>query len=267
MTSSEGSHKDLVRQQFGMQAARYEQHVGNLGSQNILAWIVSNLDLEPHFTALDVATGTGLLARAVAPHVSRVTALDATPEMMSEGRRLAKAEGVTNVVFEQGDAGHLPYPDGSFDLVACRIALHHFQAPREPVQEMFRVCRAGGHMAIIDIASADDRDLAASHNRLERLRDPSHTRAMPVAELREIAEGCGLEIVRSSGAEVEQNLNRWMDLTDTGPDQRRIILDAMNQELEGGTATGMRPFRRDGEIMFYHSWLILVGRKPAPGAR
>tara|TARA_B100000315_G_scaffold155873_1_gene144441 strand:- start:690 stop:866 length:177 start_codon:yes stop_codon:yes gene_type:complete len=58
-----------------------------------------------------------------------------------------------------------------------------------------------------------------------------------------------------------------MDLTDTGPDQRRIILDAMNQELEGGTATGMRPFRRDGEIMFYHSWLILVGRKPAPGAR
>ena len=105
MTSSEGSHKDLVRQQFGMQAARYEQHVGNLGSQNIMAWIVSNLDLEPRFTALDVAAGTGLLARAVAPHVKRVTALDATPEMMSEGRRQAEAEGVNHVVFEEGYAG------------------------------------------------------------------------------------------------------------------------------------------------------------------
>ena len=261
MASTEEGHREVVRQQFGIQAPRFEQHVQSFGSQDIMGWILSNLDLQPHYAALDVATGTGLLARAMAPHVDRVSALDATPEMLQEGRRLAAEEGINNVVFEEGDAGQLPYPDNSFDLVTARIAMHHFQQPRGPAREMARVCRASGHVAIIDITSSEDQDVADSHNRLERIRDPSHTRAMPVNELREIAEGCGLEIVRFSEAEVEQNVNRWMDLTNTGPEARHTILEAMEQELDGGPPTGMRPFRKDGEIMFHHSWVILLGCK------
>ena len=263
MPSGEGSHREVIRQQFGIQAARFEEHLSYMDSQDVVGWISSNLELQPHFSVLDVATGTGSLARALSPHVQRVVGLDATPEMLQAGEKQAQAEGLQNVVFEEGDAGEMPYPDDFFDLVTNRIAMHHFQHPLGPAQEMFRVCRPGGHVAIIDITSSQDAGEAEAHNRLERLRDPSHTRAMHLDELRQIAEATGLEIVRTSGADVELNVEKWMDLTNTGPEVRVAIRQAMEDELAGGTLTGMRPSLKEGELVFFHAWVILVGRKPS----
>jgi ubiquinone/menaquinone biosynthesis C-methylase UbiE len=146
--------------------------------------MVERLRLQPHFAVLDVAAGTGHLSRAMAPHVARVVAVDLTPEMLAEGRREAARQGLTNVVFEPGMAEHLPYDEGAFDLVVSRFALHHFAEARRPLQEMARVCRRGSRVAIIDLVSPDDPAVAATYNHLERLRDPSHTRALAAAELR-----------------------------------------------------------------------------------
>ena len=137
MPSGEGSHREVIRQQFGIQAARFEEHLSYMESQDVVGWISSNLELQPHFSVLDVATGTGSLARALSPHVQRVVGLDATPEMLQAGEKQAQAEGLQNVVFEEGDAGEMPYPDDFFDLVTNRIAMHHFQHPLGPAQEMF----------------------------------------------------------------------------------------------------------------------------------
>jgi SAM-dependent methyltransferase len=166
------------------------------------------------------------------------------------------------VVFEEGEAEHLPYPDEAFDLVTSRIAMHHFPDPLGPAREMARVCRPGGHVAIIDITSSDNAEVAAAHNRLERLRDPSHARSMHIAELRQMAEATGLDTVRTSVADVEVHVETWMDLTDTPQDARVTIRQAMEADLAGGAPTGMRPSCKDGELVFSHAWVILVGRKP-----
>ena len=261
MTSSDQSHSDVVRQQFSIQAPRFEQYAQALGSRDLQAWIASKIELQPHFAVLDVAAGTGILARAIAPYVKSVVALDATAGMLQAGRRQAEAEGTLNVVFEEGDAEQLPYADDTFDLVTCRIGMHHFLRPDRQASEMVRVCRAGGHVAIIDITSSDDIDLAAFHNRLERLRDPSHTRAMTADELIGITKASGLEIVGTSSADVPLNVQNWMTLTQTGSEEQRVIVQALEGELEGGPVTGMRPFREDGALHFYHSWLVLLGKK------
>lgn len=260
--SSEGGHQDVVRRQFGKQAARWEQYLSYLDSQDVVEWISGHLELRPHFSVLDVATGTGLLARAIAPHVHSVVGLDATPEMLDAGRKQARADVLRNVVFEEGEAEHLPYPDEAFDLVTSRIAMHHFPDPLGPAREMARVCRPGGHVAIIDITSSDNAEVAAAHNRLERLRDPSHARSMHIAELRQMAEATGLDTVRTSVADVEVHVETWMDLTDTPQDARVTIRQAMEADLAAGAPTGMRPSRKDGELVFSHAWVILVGRKP-----
>ena len=260
--SSEGGHRDVVRRQFGKQAARWEQYLSYLDSQDVVEWISGHLELRPHFSVLDVATGTGLLARAIAPHVHSVGGLDATPEMLDAGRKQARADVLGNVVFEEGEAEHLPYPDEAFDLVTSRIAMHHFPDPLNPAREMARVCRPGGHVAIIDITSSDNAEVAAAHNRLEHLRDPSHARSMHIAELRQMAEAIGLDTVRTSVADVEVHVETWMDLTDTPQDARVTIRQAMEADLAGGAPTGMRPSRKDGELVFSHAWVILVGRKP-----
>jgi ubiquinone/menaquinone biosynthesis C-methylase UbiE len=252
---------DVVRREFGQQAARFGEQGLTLSNQVYLQWMVEQLDLHPHFEVLDVAAGTGHLARAIAPHVQRVVGLDLTPEMLAQGQREAEREGLTNVAFEQGKAEHLGYANEAFDLVVTRFSLHHFVDARGPLQEMVRVCRRGGRVAVIDLVSPDDPAVAVTYNHLERLRDPSHVRALTADELQRLMRTTGLRIVHTSSRDVEVHLDRWMELTCAAPDARETIRQALTQDLQGLKTTGMRPYMGDQELKFLHAWIVVVGVK------
>ncbi len=262
MATSE-EHDRLVREQFRIQASAFDQQVGSRGYDHVLAWIMGLLELDDSLTVLDVAAGTGIVAREIAPLVKAVVALDSTPEMLEQGRQQAAAAGLANLEFLQSDAQRLPYPDGFFDLVTCRLGMHHFFDPQVQANEMVRVCRPGGQVAIIDITTTEDSAAATLHNQLERLRDPSHTRALTVAELTQIAEQAGLEIKRSGQLDAGRNLSDWLDLTDTPEDARKEITRALEAELEEGPVTGMTPYTEEGQLAFRHKWVMLVGGKSA----
>jgi ubiquinone/menaquinone biosynthesis C-methylase UbiE len=255
------SQHDVVRQEFRQQAARFGEQGLTLSNQAYLQWMVEHLDLRPHFEVLDVAAGTGHLSRAMAPHVKRVVGLDLTPEMLAQGRHEATQQGLTNLVFEQGEAEHLPYSDQAFDLVTSRFSLHHFADPRGPLQEMVRVCRRGGKVAIIDLVSPGDPAVAFTYNHLERLRDPSHTRALTADELQGLMREAGLDIVHTVPRDVEVHLDRWLDLTQAAPAARQAIREVLSQDLQGLKTTGMRPYMRDQELKFLQAWLVAVGVK------
>ncbi|HSF29019.1 MAG TPA: methyltransferase domain-containing protein [Candidatus Tectomicrobia bacterium] len=255
------THHDVVRREFGRQAARFGEQGLTLSNQAYLQWMVEQLDLQPHFDVLDVAAGTGHLSRAIAPHVKRVVALDLTPEMLTQARREVEQQGLMNLAFEQGEAEHLPYPNDAFTLVVTRFSLHHFADPRGPVQEMVRVCRPGGRVAVIDLVSPDDPAVAATYNHLERLRDPSHLQALTANELQRLMRAAGLAIVHTVARDVEVHLDRWLDLTRTPLEARQSIHEALTQDLQGLKVSGMRPYMHDQELRFLHAWLIVVGMK------
>jgi ubiquinone/menaquinone biosynthesis C-methylase UbiE len=257
----EETQHEVVRREFGRQASRFGGPGLTLSNRDYLQWIVSQLELSSDAEVLDVAAGTGHLSRAIAPHVRRVVAVDITPEMLAQGRQEAEREGLTNLTFEHGLAEDLPYGTDTFDLVVSRFSLHHFTHPRRPFQEMVRVCRRGGQVAIIDLISPDDPTVAVTYNALERLRDPSHTRALTDAELQQVMQAGGVTIVHTAGRDVEAHVERWMDLTHPTPEARQTITAALTQELQGGTTTGMRPFRSEQELMFLHAWRLVVGVK------
>jgi ubiquinone/menaquinone biosynthesis C-methylase UbiE len=75
---------------------------------------------------LDIATGGGHVANAMAPFFNAVTALDITADMIKEAEKFIRLNGHENVSFIQGDAENIPVPDESFEVVTCRIAAHHF---------------------------------------------------------------------------------------------------------------------------------------------
>jgi ubiquinone/menaquinone biosynthesis C-methylase UbiE len=252
---------DVVRRAFGQQAARFGEQGSTLSNQAYLQWIVQQLDLQPRFEVLDVAAGTGHLSRAIAPHVKRVIAIDLTDEMLAEGRREAAQQGLTNVIFERGEAECLRYPNDAFDLVATRFSLHHFADPRVPLQEMVRVCRRGGSVAVVDLVSPDDPAVAATYNHLERLRDPSHTRALSADDLQRLMRETGLNLVHTAPRDVEVHLERWLDFTHTAPEARQTIRQALTRDLQGLKTSGMRPYWREQELNFLHAWLIAVGVK------
>jgi ubiquinone/menaquinone biosynthesis C-methylase UbiE len=255
------THDDEIRKQFSRQAAHFNEEGRTLSSAEYLQWVVGCLNLKPDFVVLDVAAGTGHLGRAIAPRVQRVIAVDMTPEMLRQGIGEAARAGITNIVFEQGRAEKLPYPNDSFDMVVTRLSLHHFTDPHPAIREMVRVCRPGKQMGIMDMVSPDDTTLAARYNRLERLRDPSHTRCLTIVELQMALKDAGLTKVETASRNIEVNLNSWMDLTGADAEVRRIIQEELTGELDGKQITGMRPFRRDGQLMFTQTWTTAVGVK------
>src|SRR5919198_464609 len=196
-------HRDTVRREFGKQAAHFGEAGLTLSNEEYLRWMVGALGAERHWRVLDVAAGTGHLSRALAPRVAHVTAVDLTPEMLDEGRRQAQKDGIANVSFEEGDAERLPYGDGAFDMVTTRLSFHHFVDARPALREMVRVCRASGRVAVIDLLSPDDTALAERYNGYERLRDPSHVRALTSEELTGMIQRAGLIIEASDTRDVE----------------------------------------------------------------
>jgi ubiquinone/menaquinone biosynthesis C-methylase UbiE len=151
--------KSLVQQKFGEAAADYAASAVHAKGET-LELLVALTKPQNHWRVLDVATGAGHTAHTFAPHVSKVTASDVTEPMLAEARKLAKTKGLANVATAHAPAEDLPFPDGSFHLVTCRLAAHHFTKPAAFVSETYRVLTPGGTIAIVDNVSPDDRETA-----------------------------------------------------------------------------------------------------------
>lgn len=132
--------------------------------------------------ALDIATGGGHTALAVAPHVARVTVTDLTPRMLAKAQEYLLAQGITNAVFQVADAEHLPFADATFDRVTCRIAPHHFPDIGQFVREVARILKPGGIFLLIDCMVPSDPELDSFDNTVEKWRDPSHGRSCTMEE-------------------------------------------------------------------------------------
>jgi demethylmenaquinone methyltransferase/2-methoxy-6-polyprenyl-1,4-benzoquinol methylase len=102
----------------------------------------------PGSTALDVATGTGDLAVALARRGAEVTGMDFAPAMLELARK--KAPGLH---FEEGDALNLAYADGSFDAAAVGFGARNFADLDRGLAEMARVVRPGGHVVVLEITT------------------------------------------------------------------------------------------------------------------
>ena len=245
-----------VQSAFSRQAPGFGGSGLSLGREELLRWVVESLPLTPETRALDVAAGTGHLSRAVALHVRSVTAVDVTPAMLHAARAEAAATGLANLRPVQADAGRLPFADGRFDLVMCRLALHHFADPAVELAEMARVTRGSGMLAVVDLLSPDDAELAGRYNAFERMRDPSHTRAGTAGEVRDLLSAAGRPVDNWSARDVEVDVDPWFDLTRTPASTRRTITLALERELDGGPSTGMRPRSREGRLSFVQTWAL-----------
>ena len=123
-------HEEAIQRAFTQQAPAFENPEFNRLFTVESDWLFDRLELLPTDIVLDVAAGTGHVARRFAPEVRSVVAVDATKAMLDRGWIEAKRAALRNVVFMQADAAALPFVDGSFDVVVSRFALHHFEDPQ-----------------------------------------------------------------------------------------------------------------------------------------
>jgi ubiquinone/menaquinone biosynthesis C-methylase UbiE len=184
-----------VQRQFGRQAAHYSVSASHASGESLDA--VRRL-VEPggYERGLDIATGTGFTAFAIAPYCRDTLALDLTPEMLTEARRLAGERGLDDgrLGYLLGDAERLPFADHSLDLVTCRVSAHHFPHVERFVAEVARLLRSGGVFVLSDTVAPEDDELATLMDHLEVLRDPSHVHDLRPSEWRRLFEQAGLTV-------------------------------------------------------------------------
>lgn len=177
----------LILDQFTRQAVPFSQMHARDDAE-IYRLLMDTADIRPDDDVLDVACGPGLVACEVAKIARHVTGVDLTPAMIEQAEARQQSLGLTNLSWSVGDAHPLAFRDGAFSRAITRYSFHHFAEPAAVFAEMVRVCREGGRVTVCDVFATSP-EQGEAYDRLERRRDPSHTRALPWIELDSLFAG------------------------------------------------------------------------------
>jgi SAM-dependent methyltransferase len=161
-------------------------------------------------TVLDVATGGGHVGRRLREAGCTVVTCDPAPGMKADV--LCHAED-------------LPFADGSFDVVTCRVAAHHFEDVAAALREMARVT---GELVLV----ADNLFVDGAGEEADRLRDPSHVRNYSVDEWRGLFAGAGLELEQLEREEKWVQLGPWLERAGCTGDEAARVRELLADRIE-----------------------------------
>ncbi|MGH8013290.1 MAG: class I SAM-dependent methyltransferase [Candidatus Binataceae bacterium] len=259
MSATTPTHNDVVRDEFTRQADAYAAAPAITDAER-LARLVNAIQPSSTMRALEIATGPGHVAMALAARCREVVGLDLTAAPIAIAERLSRERAITNVRFQLGDAQQLPFADGEFNITVCRFAFHHFEHPDAILAEMVRVCRDGGTVAIEDLFASEIPARAQYANDVERLRDHSHTRALPLSELVRMMTVAGVEIQRLYSDSLMPEAESWMTHAHTSADDAREVMRLLEADMREDLS-GMSPCLSDGRMHFVQRTVALVGTK------
>jgi glutathione S-transferase len=189
---------------------------------------VLDLKLRAGTFALDVATGHGHVALALATRGFQVAGADPSAELVAEATRLAE-ERKLPAIFHQHGTEQLPYEGNAFGLITSRMGAHRFAAPEAFIREAARVLKTYGYLVLIDRTVPDDQVEAGTWmNAVEKLRDPAHVRFITPNTWRKWCVDAGLTVTRLQVDPLPQpDLNAYFAETDTPPENRKKIVEMM----------------------------------------
>jgi SAM-dependent methyltransferase len=257
------SATELNQRAFTDQATTFADGAANRVLTVESDWVFATFPRRADHVVLDVAAGTGLGARAVAADVKQVIAVDVTDAMLEVGRAEARAAGVQNILFIRADATDLPFLADSFPRVLFRYALHHFPDPARPLAEIRRVLSPGGWLGLADLVVSEVPAVAARANRIERLRDPSHARALSASALQDTLARGGFEVSGAETREIRRPLATWLAQTRTDAAAAAEIRAMFDADICDGLSTGLSPrLEPDGSYTFTHTLTSLLVLNP-----
>lgn len=202
--------KDRVIEQFTRNAKGYIGDNGFLGGKDLEA-AAELLQPTTDDLLLDVATGGGQTALFFSPMVRSVVASDLTMPMLKRAQEYIGDEtDADNIVFRVADAEDLPFPSGSFTIVTCRIAPHHFPDVPKALSEFYRVLRRKtSRIAIIDTLLPEDPEIAEFYQKMEEMRDPTHIRAYTRQQWTEMVEEAGFQVQKTATFPKTHDFQSW----------------------------------------------------------
>jgi ubiquinone/menaquinone biosynthesis C-methylase UbiE len=255
----ESSTKKLVQSQFGANAENYAASAIHAEGASLMR-LVEVTRPQAKWQVLDIATGAGHTAMAFAPHVAHVAATDLTPRMLEVAAELARKRGLSNVSFREASAEALPFEDGSFDLVTCRIAPHHFDDVPRFIAEVKRVLKPRGTFGLVDNIAPDSPKAAEQLNALEKMRDPSHARMLSAGEWLQLLRRNGFLVRHSEILDKDMDLDGWTSRMNCDA-ETKAKLRAMLWDETPGLQDYLRTQESGDNLKFILKEAILIATK------
>jgi ubiquinone/menaquinone biosynthesis C-methylase UbiE len=138
-------------------ATRYDQLIQKYAQSTYLAVIeLIKLELEEQQIVVEIGTGTGLIALAVADRVKHIHAVDYSPEMILEAQRKQEQTGITNITFREADAYQLPFEKATADRIIAMNILHLLSSPKNVLAECRRILKPGGKLILPTYCHGDN---------------------------------------------------------------------------------------------------------------
>jgi ubiquinone/menaquinone biosynthesis C-methylase UbiE len=151
---------------------------------------------------LDIATGTGLIAREFFGKVKKVTGLDISPDMAKH------AEGcMDEIVFAAVE--QLPFPDNSFDAIVCRQGLQ-FAELDKAIPEIYRVLKPGGRVVLCHLTAYNETDRELTFA-IQKLRNPARRNYLMPADISDCLRSQGFSGVTDIEYVTDESINKWID--------------------------------------------------------
>jgi len=253
------SHRTLILDQFTRQATPFST-AKTIADEAALRLLLDFSGAGKQDKVLDVACGGGLVVCAFAPVVAHATGIDVTPAMLARARALAQERNLRNVGFDEGDVTRLPYADAEFSIVLSRFTFHHFLDPLTVLKEMVRVCAPGGTVMVIDTQASVTPAQADAFNEMEKLRDPSHVRAMPLAELQQLFADAQLPPPRVTAYELRDELENLLARSFPNPGDADKIRARFAASVEDD-CLGIPVRREDNRLLYAYPVSVLAARR------
>ena len=242
---------DLVQGHFTARAERYDSSSHWCTDPIIAQRIVEHTSATPEHSLLDVACGTGLVARHFKGHVARVVGVDFTAAMYEQAR-----PHVDELVV--APAEDMPFEDETFDRVVCRQGIQFMDAPAAAA-EMVRVLKPGGRICIINLCAYDQQDRDEYYEIL-RLRNPARRNFFMRGDLSRLLAEAGCREVQVHDHISTEDVDAWSDNGAIEEQRREAIRQVYRQASPA--------FRRlhsvelaDGRIVDHMLFGIAVGTK------
>lgn len=255
LMNSDKPSAQLAQVQFDRQATSYSMSSAHFGGGG-LELIREYASFGHYDLVVDLATGVGFAAFAIAPYTKKIIATDISLRMLEQTKKLSGDYKANNLSLAMAEAETLPFASNTVDLVSCRQAAHHFHNLSYALAEIVRVLKPGGVFLLSDTVSPEDSLLDEWLNDVEIRRDPSHWRDWKPSEWLELIDQVGLTITHTETTKVNLEFADWVKRSAT-PEKNVITL---RQDFLGTSQSVSRTFGinvQEGLIHFHWKALVL----------